>query len=278
MPELEPLRETIRRHGLNARRSLGQHFLLDANLTDRIARAAGDLTHGTTIEIGPGPGGLTRSLLAAGARHVVAVERDPRCLAALAELGEAYPGRLTAHKADAQHLRLADLGPPPRTVVANLPYNVATELLIGWLDELAADPDAAAGFTLMFQKEVADRLVAAPGTKAYGRLSILTQWLCAARVLFKVPPQAFTPPPKVWSGVVQLTPRPAPLAPANSATLQRVTGAAFGQRRKMLRQSLKSLGEPADLAARAGVPLTARAEDLSVESYCAIARALEADG
>mgnify|MGYP000456296222 CR=1 FL=1 len=275
MPELEPLRDTIARHGLRARRSLGQHFLLDRNLTDRIARAAGDLGHGTTIEIGAGPGGLTRSLLAAGARHVVAVERDPRCLAALGELAEAYPGRLTTREADAQALTLDQLGPPPRTVVANLPYNIATELLIGWLDELAADPNAAAGFTLMFQKEVADRLVAEPRTKAYSRLSILTQWLCETRVRFTVPPQAFTPPPRVWSSVVQATPRAEPLAPARSATLQRVTGAAFGQRRKMLRQSLKALGDPADLAARAGVPLTARAEELSVPAFCALARALD---
>jgi len=275
MADLEPLRETIARHGLRARHALGQHFLLDTNLTDRVARAAGDLSRGTTIEIGPGPGGLTRSLLAAGAGRVVAVERDSRCLAALADLAEAHPGRLSPREADAQDLALAELGPPPRRVVANLPYNVATDLLIGWLDELAADPDTVESFTLMFQKEVAERLAAAPGGKTYGRLSILTQWLCDTRVLFTIPPQAFTPPPKVWSAVVRLDPRGEPLAPASSATLQRVTGAAFGQRRKMLRQSLKALGDPADLTARAGVSPTARAEDLPVTAFCALARALD---
>jgi len=273
--ELPPLRETIRRHGLDARKSLGQHFLLDLNLTGRIARAAGDLSVGTTVEIGPGPGGLTRSLLAAGARRVIAVERDERCLAALAELAAAYPGRLETRAGDALEVALAGLGDPPRRVVANLPYNVSTALLTGWLDEIARAPQVVASLTLMFQQEVADRLVARPRSKDYGRLSVLTQWLCEAQVLFNVPKSAFTPPPKITSSVVRLTPRPAPLAPADATTLQAVTAAAFGQRRKMLRQSLKRLGrDPQALCDAASAAPTARAEELSVEQFCALARAV----
>ena len=269
---LPPLREVIAAHGLDARKRLGQHFLLDLNLTRRIARAAGDLSEGTVIEIGPGPGGLTRALLEVGARRVIAIERDERCRPALAELEAAFPGRLTVIFADALQTDAARIGEPPRRIVANLPYNVATPLLVRWLQTI----DAFAGLTLMFQKEVADRLTARPRTKDYGRLSVLTQWLTEPRRLFDIPARAFTPPPKVTSTVVQLTPRPAPLHRADRATLERVTAAAFGQRRKMLRQSLKQLGaDPAALLARAGVPETARAEELNVEQFCTLARTLD---
>jgi 16S rRNA (adenine1518-N6/adenine1519-N6)-dimethyltransferase len=271
---LPPLREVIARHGLGARKALGQHFLFDLNLTRRIARAAGDLAEGTTIEVGPGPGGLTRALLAEGAGHVVAVEKDERCLDALAELAAAYPGRLEVVAGDALEIDASGLGVPPRRVVANLPYNVATPLLIGWLKRLFEDPSAFTGFTLMFQKEVARRLAASPRSKDYGRLSVLPQWLAEVRLLFDVPARAFTPPPKVTSTVVALTPRERPLAPAPLVALERVTAAAFGQRRKMLRQSLKVLGvPPAGLIAAAGVAETARAEELDVEAFCALARA-----
>ncbi len=275
-PALPPLREVIARHGLGARKSLGQHFLLDLNLTARIARAAGDLEHGTTIEVGPGPGGLTRGLLAEGAAQVVAIEKDPRCLAALAELAAAYPGRLEIVAGDALNVDVAGLGAPPRSIVANLPYNVATPLLVSWLGAIARTPDCFANLVLMFQKEVADRLTAAPGTKAYGRIGVLAQWLCEVRPLFDVPARAFTPPPRVTSSVVGFYPRPHPLAPARLETLERVTAAAFGQRRKMLRQSLKTLDvDPAPLIAAAGVPETARAEELDVVAFCAMARALD---
>ncbi|HZF33871.1 MAG TPA: 16S rRNA (adenine(1518)-N(6)/adenine(1519)-N(6))-dimethyltransferase RsmA [Candidatus Angelobacter sp.] len=270
-PDLPPLRAVIARHGLAARRALGQHFLLDLNLTRRIARAAGDLSHGTVIEIGPGPGGLTRALLEVGARQVIAIERDERCRPALAELEAAFPGRLTVIAADALDVDAGRLGAPPRRIVANLPYNVATPLLIQWLGMV----DAFAGLTLMFQKEVADRLTARPRTKDYGRLSILTQWLTEPRRLFDIPARAFTPPPKVTSTVVQLTPRSAPLHAADRALLERVTAAAFGQRRKMLRQSLKSLtADPAALLARVGIEETRRAEELDVGQFCALAQAL----
>jgi 16S rRNA (adenine1518-N6/adenine1519-N6)-dimethyltransferase len=268
---LPPLRDSIARHGIAARRSLGQNFILDLNLTRRIARAAGPLDTGTVIEIGPGPGGLTRALLAEGARHVVAIERDPRCLAALAELSAAYPGRLTIVDGDALVLDPAALAEKPRRIVANLPYNIATALLLRWLERIG-DYES---LTLMFQREVAERLVAAPRSRAYGRLSVLVQWLCEAKILFDIPPQAFTPPPKVTSSVVRLAPRPAPLAPADKAVLERVTAAAFGQRRKMLRSSLKSLGAPVEkLLAAAGIAGTARAEELSVADFCALAGAL----
>jgi len=282
-PRLPPLRDVIARHGLSARKSLGQHFLFDLNLTDRIVRAAsqflpppaGDLAAGTVIEIGPGPGGLTRSLLAAGVRRLVAVEKDPRCLAALAELAEAYPGRVEVREADALTIDTPSLGPAPRRIIANLPYNIATALLLRWLADLAADPAAFAGMVLMFQSEVADRLAARPRGKAYGRLSVISQWLCHVQPLFEIPARAFTPPPKVASTVVGLRPRPQPLAAAAMPTLERVTAAAFGQRRKMLRQSLKSLGaDVGALLAAAGVAETARAEELDVTAFCALARAL----
>ena len=270
-PELPPLREIIQRFEIGAKRSLGQNFLLDLNLARRIAREAAPLDDATVIEIGPGPGGLTRALLLEGARHVVAIERDPRCVAALAELASAFPDRLTVIAGDALKLDPAALTAPPRQIVANLPYNIATPLLIGWLGNIAA----YRSLTLMFQKEVAARLAARPRTKAYGRLSVLTQWLCEVRLAFDVPARAFVPAPKITSTVVKLTPRAKPLAPCRQADLERVTAAAFGQRRKMLRQSLQSLGGDASgLMAAAGVEPTARAEELSVEEFCALARAI----
>ena len=250
---------------------MGQHFLLDLNLCRRIARAAGgwagDWGDVTVIEIGPGPGGLTRALLESGARKVLAVEKDSRCVAALRELSAAYPGRLEVIEADALGTDVQALTSPPRRVVANLPYNIATPLLLGWLRRIT-DFD---GLTLMFQKEVAGRLVAQPGGKAYGRLSVITQWLAEVRHEFNVSKQAFTPRPKVASSVVSVIPRPAPLAPADWQALETVTAAAFGQRRKMLRSSLKPLG--LGLGAL-GIEPTVRAEDLSVEEFCAIARAV----
>ncbi len=266
---LPPLREVIREHGLSARRALGQNFLLDLNLTGRIARAAGPLETGTTIEIGPGPGGLTRALLGAGAR-VVAVERDPRAIAALAPLVDAAQGRLSVIEADALAVDAPALGPAPRRIVANLPYNVATPLLIGWLGQI----DAFESLTLLFQKEVAQRLAAKRGTGAYGRLSVLAQWRAQVRMLFDIPGRAFTPPPKVTSTLVRLSPHPTPGAPAAQELLERVTAAAFGQRRKMLRQSLRALGEPEGLLTAAGIEPTLRAEALSIEQFCALARAL----
>ncbi|HEX3536165.1 MAG TPA: 16S rRNA (adenine(1518)-N(6)/adenine(1519)-N(6))-dimethyltransferase RsmA [Stellaceae bacterium] len=268
---LPPLREVIARHGIAPRKSLGQNFLLDLNLTRRIARAAGTLGDRTVIEIGPGPGGLTRALLAEGARRVVAIERDTRCLAALAELAEAYPGRLDLVEGDALDLDPTSLAPAPRKIVANLPYNIATALLLRWLDRVQ-EYDS---LTLMFQREVAERMVAAPRSSAYGRLSVIVQWLAEPKILFDVPARAFTPPPKVKSSVVSLTPLVSPRAPADKVTLERVTAAAFGQRRKMLRSSLKALGVPVEtLLAATGISGTARAEELSVMEFCALARAL----
>jgi 16S rRNA (adenine1518-N6/adenine1519-N6)-dimethyltransferase len=262
----------IARHGIAARKSLGQNFIFDLNLTRRIARAAGALDTGTTIEIGPGPGGLTRALLSEGTGHVVAIERDTRCISALAELAARYPERLRIVEGDALAIDPATFGEAPRRIVANLPYNIATALLLRWLDRIS-DYES---LTLMFQREVAERLVAAPRSPAYGRLSVLTQWLCEVRILFDIPPRAFTPAPKVTSSVVRLVPRPTPLAPADKATLERVTAAAFGQRRKMLRSSLKSLGAPVEgLLAAAEITATARAEELSVAQFCALARAIE---
>ncbi len=270
---LPPLRDVIHRHGLAARRSLGQNFLLDLNLTGRIARAAGPLEGVNVIEIGPGPGGLTRALLAAGASHVTAIERDERCLAALGDLADHFPGRLTVIAGDALVIAPAGLVPAPRRIVANLPYNIATALLIRWLDDITAYES----LTLMFQKEVAQRLTAAPRSREYGRLSVVVQWLCTAGALFDIPPRAFVPAPKVTSTLVRLVPRPAPLAPCGKKELERVTAAAFGQRRKMLRVSLKQLGLDTEaLLARAGVSPTARAEELSVEAFCALARAVAA--
>lgn len=266
---LPPLREVIARYGLGARKALGQHFLLDQNLTGRIARAADPLDQGTVFEIGPGPGGLTRSLLAAGARQVIAVERDERFLPALKDLQAAYPGRLEIVEADALEVDLTALGQAPRQIVANLPYNISTPLLLGWLKQI----DAFSAMTLMFQKEVADRLLARPRTKDYGRLSIATQFHAAVKPLFQVPPSAFTPPPQVMSTVVQLRPRADRPADIDPQLLEKIAAAAFGQRRKMLRAALKTLlpdPEPALLAA--GIAPTARAEELDIESFCSLAR------
>ncbi len=276
-PDLPPLRDVIARHGLRARKSYGQHFLLDLNLTRRIARAAGDLRAGTTIEVGPGPGGLTRALLAEGAARVVAIERDRRCLGALEDLAAAYPGRLEIVLGDALAVDLRPLGRAPRRIVANLPYNVATPLLAGWLTAVAETPGCLERMVLMFQREVAERLAAPAGNRTYGRLSVLAQWLCRVELLFDVPARAFTPPPNVVSAVVRLEPRAEPTQPARLADLERVTAAAFGQRRKMLRQSLKSLGgDPRDLLSAAEIDETARAESLAVADFCALARALHA--
>jgi 16S rRNA (adenine1518-N6/adenine1519-N6)-dimethyltransferase len=269
---LPPLREVIARHGLSAKKALGQNFLLDLNLTARIARAAGDLSAVDVLEIGPGPGGLTRGLLAEGARRVLAVEKDARCLPALAEIAAAYPGRLEVVNADALTLDAAALLTPPIRVVANLPYNIGTELLVRWLTP-PAWPPFWESLTLMFQKEVAERLAAAPRSAAYGRLSVIVQWLCQVRFEFSVDARAFTPPPQVASAVVTLIPRERPLAPADGPALEQVTRAAFGQRRKMLRSSLKALGlDPAE----AGIDPTERAEALTVQQFCAIARAWRA--
>lgn len=268
MPEFPPLREVIVRHGLAARKSLGQNFLLDLNLIARIARAAGPLPDMNVIEIGPGPGGLTRALLAGGAASVTAIERDERCVAALQDLVAAYPDRLRIISADALEVDPASLVPPPRAIAANLPYNIATALLLRWLPGIGA----YASLTLMFQKEVAERLVAMPRTKDYGRLSVLVQFLARVRRLFDVPPRAFVPAPKVTSTLVRIEARERPLAPCRREDLERVTAAAFGQRRKMLRQSLKSLGAaPEPLLAAARVAATARAEELSVEEFCTLA-------
>jgi 16S rRNA (adenine1518-N6/adenine1519-N6)-dimethyltransferase len=269
--DLPPLREVIAAHGLAARKSLGQHFLLDLNLTGRIARAAGDLSDGTTVEVGSGPGGLTRALLEAGARRVIAVERDERAIAILDQIARAYPGRLDVVAGDALATDVAALGEPPRRIVANLPYNISTALLINWLHQLSAFDS----LTLMFQKEVVDRLAAAPGSADYGRLSVISQWLCQVKPLFNVSREAFTPPPKVASTVVQIIPRREPLASARLATLERVTAAAFGQRRKMLRSSLRPLGDAAGLLAAAGLDPTLRAEDVDVAGFCALARAVD---
>jgi len=269
--DLPPLREVIRRHGLTPKKSLGQNFLFDLNLTARIARAAEPLENITVVEIGPGPGGLTRALLALGARRVVAIERDQRAIAALEEIGARYPGRLEIVAGDALRIDPRDqLGPERARVVANLPYNIATALLIGWLTA-EPWPPWYDSLLLMFQREVAERIVATPGSKSYGRLSVLAGWRTEAKLLFDVAPSAFVPPPKVTSSGVRLTPRPVPLA-CQSIALQRVTEAAFGQRRKMLRQSLKTLGVDAGaLLSEAGIEPTARAEEISVEGFVALA-------
>jgi 16S rRNA (adenine1518-N6/adenine1519-N6)-dimethyltransferase len=270
---LPPLREVIERHELRAKKSLGQNFLLDLNLTGKIARAAGDLSSTTVIEVGPGPGGLTRALLAHGAARVVAIERDERCLAALAEVAQHYPGRLDVIPGDAMKTDFPALaeGAQDARIVANLPYNIGTELLIRWLT-VADWPPFYSSMTLMFQKEVAQRIVARPGDSAYGRLGVLAGWRTEARIVFDLPPQAFTPPPKVTSAVVHIVPRAQPL-PADGKKLARVTEAAFGQRRKMLRQSLKGIGGERLLAAT-GIDGTRRAETLFVEEFVSLANAI----
>jgi 16S rRNA (adenine1518-N6/adenine1519-N6)-dimethyltransferase len=276
LDQLPPLREVIRRHELRAKRSLGQNFLLDLNLTGRIARAAGPLDGVTVVEIGPGPGGLTRALLAEGASRVIAIERDERAIAALGEIVECSGGRLTVIAGDALELDVRpQLGAAPARIIANLPYNIATALLIAWLT-VEPWPPWYDRLVLMFQREVADRIVAAPGGKDYGRLAVLAQWRTAPRRLFDIKPTAFVPPPKVTSTLVEFTPRAAPLA-CDRVALERVTAAAFGQRRKMLRQSLKTLGlDPLPLLTASSLEPTARAEDIPVEGFVALARAFEA--
>ncbi|KQP59086.1 16S rRNA (adenine(1518)-N(6)/adenine(1519)-N(6))-dimethyltransferase RsmA [Methylobacterium sp. Leaf108] len=272
---LPPLRDVVRRHGLEPKKALGQNFLFDLNLTGRIARAAGPLDGVTVVEVGPGPGGLTRALLAAGAARVVAVERDARALPALAEIAAHYPGRLDVVEADALRFDPRGLaGAGPVRVVANLPYNVGTPLLTGWLTA-PEWPPWWESLTLMFQREVAERIVADEGDRAnYGRLGVLCGWRCEAEILFDVAPSAFVPPPKVTSSVVQLRPRAEPL-PCSVAALETVTRAAFGQRRKMLRQSLKgATPDPSRLLEAAGIPETARAEEATVAQFVAMARAL----
>jgi 16S rRNA (adenine1518-N6/adenine1519-N6)-dimethyltransferase len=269
---LPPLRDVIERHGLAAKKSLGQNFLLDLNLTGKIARAAGSLKGVTVIEVGPGPGGLTRALLMHGVERVIAIERDERCLAALAEIAAHYPGRLEVVSDDALKTDFGALAPgEPVKIVANLPYNIGTELLVRWLT-VTGWPPFYASMTLMFQREVAERIVAPPGSGAYGRLGVLAGWRTEAKIAFDVPRQAFVPPPKVTSSVVHLVPRTEPLA-ADVRKLGRVTEAAFGQRRKMLRQSLKSIGGEERLEAT-GIDGTRRAETLSVAEFVAIANSL----
>jgi len=275
---LPPLRDVIARHGLAARKALGQNFLLDLNLTRKIARAAAPLEGHTVLEIGPGPGGLTRALLLEGAEKVVAVERDPRAVPALEEIAERWPGRLEIVTGDALKVDQAELAGAaglPVKVVANLPYNVATPLLTGWL-LTEPWPPWWRSLTLMFQREVADRITAPPGSRSYGRLAVLSQWRTAARRLFDIPPAAFTPPPKVTSSVVQIVPLPEPVGRCSPDALQKVTAAAFGQRRKMLRKALRSLvKDPETLLAEAGLEGTKRAEELDVADFCRLARLLE---
>ena len=272
--DLPALRDVIASHGLSARKALGQNFLLDLNLTAKIARAAGDLSGCDVLEVGPGPGGLTRGLLAEGARRVLAIEKDARCLPALEEIAAAYPGRLEVINADALALDWSAHLTPPVKVVSNLPYNVGTELLIRWLTP-PAWPPVWQSLTLMFQREVADRIVAAPGSKTYGRLAILAQWRSDARIALTLPPEAFTPPPKVHSAVVHFTALPSPRFPADQAVLERVVAKAFNQRRKMLRAALKGLApDIEDRILAAGLKPTDRAEQISIEGFCAIARAV----
>jgi 16S rRNA (adenine1518-N6/adenine1519-N6)-dimethyltransferase len=271
---LPPLREVIARHGLQAKKTLGQNFLFDLNLTRRIARAALPYGDCAVIEIGPGPGGLTRALLMEGAGHVIAVERDERAMAALEEIGLAYAGKLTIINGDALLVDFAALSGGHAKIVANLPYNIATELLTGWLTS-GPWPPWFQSLTLMFQKEVAERIAAHPGTKAYGRLSVLAQYLCHVKKLFDVNRSAFTPPPKVTSSIVQLIPKPLPSPPCKLAVLERVTASAFGQRRKMLRSSLKTLlADPEGLLAEAQIDPRLRAEQVPVDGFARMAAIL----
>jgi len=269
MPNLPPMQEIVARYGLDPRRSLGQHFIFDPTVTERIAESAGALRDAMVYEVGPGPGGLTRALLAAGVRKVVAVENDARCVAALEELGRSYPGRLRIVLANATDVDETRYVSPGTKIVANLPYNIATLLLLKWLRNLKP----FASMTLMFQKEVADRLVAEPRTKDYGRLSVMAQWACETTSLFDVPPDVFVPPPKVTSSVVSLVPRPVPLAPARRDRLEKVVASGFGQRRKMLRTALKTLGVNTEaLLDAAGIDPQLRAEELDIPQFCALAR------
>lgn len=271
---LPPLRDVIAAHQLSARKSLGQNFLLDLNLTAKIARQAGDLTECDVLEIGPGPGGLTRGLLSEGARKILAIEKDARCLPVLQQISEAYPDRLQVINGDALDIDPLDHLTPPIRIAANLPYNVGTELLVRWLTPKDWPPFWQS-LTLMFQREVAERIVAQPGSKAYGRLAILSQWRSEARIALSLPPGAFTPPPKVSSAVVHLTALPEPRFPADAATLSRIVAAAFNQRRKMLRAALKSVSpDIEDHLNAAGIKPTERAEQVPLEAFCALARSL----
>jgi len=271
---LPPLRDVIATHELAAKKSLGQNFLLDLNLTAKIARLAGDVSQADVLEIGPGPGGLTRGLLAEGARRVLAIEKDPRCMPALAEIAEAYPGRLQVINGDALDVNPLEHLTRPIKIAANLPYNVGTELLVRWLTP-PEWPPFWDSLTLMFQREVAQRIVATPGSKAYGRLALLAQWRSDPSIVMDLPPEAFSPPPKVNSAVVHLTALPAPRYPANAGTLNKVVAAAFNQRRKMLRSALKSVSpDIEDYLVAAGIKPTERAEQVDLEAFCALARAL----
>jgi len=268
--DLPPLRETIKKHQLNAQKSLGQHFLTDLNITQKIVRAAGDLSGKAVIEIGPGPGGLTRALAESNAEEIIVIEKDTRCLPVMEEIHAQQP-RLKIIQGDALSLKLQDLTDLPIKVVANLPYNISTPLLTGWLEDVTR----LESLTLMFQKEVVDRIKAQPNSKQYGRLSVLAQWLCDVTPDFDLPPEAFSPPPKVYSTVVTLAPRQKVQFPASSTALQKVVKAAFGQRRKMLRASLKGvLDQPTETLEKIGIAPTRRAESLSVEEFCALANAL----
>ncbi len=273
---LPPLRDVIATHQLSARKALGQNFLLDLNLTSRIARIPGDLSQTDVLEVGPGPGGLTRGLLSEGARRVLAIEKDSRCLPALAEIAEIYPGRLDVFEGDALEIDPSAHLEAPYAICANLPYNVGTELLVRWLTPPDWPPQWRS-LTLMFQREVADRIVATPGSKAYGRLAVLSQWRCEAQIALTLPPEAFSPPPKVHSAVVHLRALEAPRFPAEAKSLQRVVAAAFNQRRKMLRAALKALSpEIEDHLLAAGIAPTERAERVSLEGFCALSRSLDA--
>jgi len=273
---LPPLRQVIETHGIAAKKALGQNFLLDLNLTAKIARQAGDLAGCDVLEIGPGPGGLTRGLLSEGARRVLVIEKDPRCIPALEEIAAAYPGRLQIIEGDALEVNPLEHLTAPIRVAANLPYNVGTELLIRWLTP-PQWPPFWDSLTLMFQREVAERIVAQPGGKAYGRLALLAQWRCNAQIVLNLPPEAFTPPPKVSSAVVHLTALPAPRYPADPKTLERVIAMAFNQRRKMMRAACKGLvPDLEDHLIAAGIKPTDRAETLSLEQFCALARLVKA--
>lgn len=263
---LPPLRDVIAAHDLRAKKALGQNFLLDLNITDKIARAAGDLTGKTVFEIGPGPGGLTRSLIGSNAAKIIAVEFDPRAVAALQNLRSE---RVEIVQGDALRVNLLDLAEGPRAIVANLPYNIATPLLMSWLKQMREKPGAFDSMTLMFQKEVAERITAAPGGKDYGRLSIISQWICDCHVCFDLPPSAFTPPPKVSSSIVRFTPKKLPGDAPDFRSVEKVTAAAFGQRRKMIRGSLKDYADGIEML---GLDPTLRAENLSVQDFINLAK------
>lgn len=273
LSHLPPLRDVIARYELRAKKSLGQNFLLDLNLTSKIVRQAGDLSSCHVVEIGPGPGGLTRALLESDVEDVHAIEYDDRAIAALSDLKEAANGRLNIHQADAMGIDVTQIATPPRAIVANLPYNIATPLLIGWLKQIRQDNDAFRSMTLMFQKEVAQRIVAGVGTSAYGRLSIMAQWLCDVSIVMDIPPQAFTPPPKVHSSVVHFAPKMLKGDAPYFDVVEKITEAAFGQRRKMIRSSLKAYSAQIEAL---GLNPELRAENLSVEDYIALAKAVSA--